>query len=280
MDQQKEQDGSQGNASDKRMAANRQNAQASTGPRSAEGKAVVRQNALKHGLTASNVIVPGLEDGTEYDNLLSRLIEDRKPQGILEEKLIEEIAFCLWQQARGARFQVDKTLQARDDQIFRTLSEQAPHIPLVSQSQVGREFGANLQLLADCLNEVEAAGELQPTSQHLLLSTFEDDGELHHLLGVGGLDGTEKNSRISTLLNSRMKLLQQCIAACDGKRKINFLRLASPTLPSQEDLNLSIRYDTANGRRLHRALDRLERLQRQRKLGAGPENVSIGEALK
>jgi len=39
-------------ASTKRNEANRRNAQKSTGPKTAEGKAVVSQNATRHGLLA------------------------------------------------------------------------------------------------------------------------------------------------------------------------------------------------------------------------------------
>jgi hypothetical protein len=39
-------------ATDAQVAANRLNAQESTGPRTTEGKAVVAQNAVKHGLLA------------------------------------------------------------------------------------------------------------------------------------------------------------------------------------------------------------------------------------
>jgi hypothetical protein len=41
------------------IAANRANAQKSTGPRTAEGKAASRLNALKHGLDAESLIIPG-----------------------------------------------------------------------------------------------------------------------------------------------------------------------------------------------------------------------------
>jgi len=41
------------------MAANRRNAQRSTGPRSAEGKSRARLNALKHGATAQIHVLPG-----------------------------------------------------------------------------------------------------------------------------------------------------------------------------------------------------------------------------
>ena len=43
------------------LAANRRNAGASTGPRTAEGKAASRWNALKHGALAQAVIPPPLD---------------------------------------------------------------------------------------------------------------------------------------------------------------------------------------------------------------------------
>ena len=39
--------------------ANQQNAQKSTGPRTAHGKAVVSQNAVKHGLFAAEAVING-----------------------------------------------------------------------------------------------------------------------------------------------------------------------------------------------------------------------------
>jgi hypothetical protein len=45
-------------SSDKQVAANRLNAQRSTGPRTPAGKARVSFNALKHGLTGREVVLP------------------------------------------------------------------------------------------------------------------------------------------------------------------------------------------------------------------------------
>jgi hypothetical protein len=44
--------------SDARIEANRKNAQLSTGPKTPEGKAVCRQNALKNGLTGEGIVLP------------------------------------------------------------------------------------------------------------------------------------------------------------------------------------------------------------------------------
>ncbi len=47
---------------EKQLAANRRNAQLSTGPRTPEGKAVSRWNALTHGILAQAVIPPPLDE--------------------------------------------------------------------------------------------------------------------------------------------------------------------------------------------------------------------------
>jgi hypothetical protein len=46
--------------------ANRANAQKSTGPRTAEGKAKVAQNAVQHGLLAQRTIVPNIRTGFKW----------------------------------------------------------------------------------------------------------------------------------------------------------------------------------------------------------------------
>ena len=51
-------------ASERQIAANRLNAQASPGPRTAEGKAASSRNALTHGLTARTLLLEG-EDPQE-----------------------------------------------------------------------------------------------------------------------------------------------------------------------------------------------------------------------
>ena len=45
--------------SERQKAANQANALHSTGPKTPEGKAVVRFNAFRHGLLARDVVLPG-----------------------------------------------------------------------------------------------------------------------------------------------------------------------------------------------------------------------------
>ena len=46
----------------KKSEANRQNARRSSGPKTPEGKAAVRLNAVKHGLLSEQVLLPGEDE--------------------------------------------------------------------------------------------------------------------------------------------------------------------------------------------------------------------------
>jgi len=50
--------------SPKQIAANRQNARRSTGPKTAKGKAVAKMNAVKHGILARHVVLNREDEST------------------------------------------------------------------------------------------------------------------------------------------------------------------------------------------------------------------------
>ena len=81
--------------SDRRAAANRANARKSTGPRTAAGRARSRMNALKHGLCARVVLLPG-EDWREYQAFEKAFADDLKPLGIVQEMLAGRAAALAW----------------------------------------------------------------------------------------------------------------------------------------------------------------------------------------
>ena len=82
-------------ASSKQIAANRRNAQMSTGPKSRRGKNNSRTNSLKHGLYSREVVVVtgyGKENIDEFRSLLRDLVDHYGPVGPLEELLVDNIA--------------------------------------------------------------------------------------------------------------------------------------------------------------------------------------------
>jgi hypothetical protein len=89
-------------STEKKTASNRNNAQKSTGPKSAAGKAVVSQNARTHGLLSRNLIIDG-ESREEFSELLSLLAEEFQPVGLVEHALVERVGIALWRQRRLVR---------------------------------------------------------------------------------------------------------------------------------------------------------------------------------
>ncbi len=86
-------------SSRKQRDANRRNALKSTGPNTVKGLAAAKMNALKHGLTAEEIVIPG-EDGKKFDALLEMLRSHLEPVGPEEVLLVERVAACLWRLRR------------------------------------------------------------------------------------------------------------------------------------------------------------------------------------
>jgi hypothetical protein len=91
-------------ATEAQVQANRSNAQQSTGPRTAEGKAVVAQNAVKHGLSARLDVIPG-EDQAEFDRHREAMLGELVPVGVGESMLAERIVGLSWRLQRAERLQ-------------------------------------------------------------------------------------------------------------------------------------------------------------------------------
>jgi len=92
-------------ASIKQVEANRRNSQKSTGPRTPEGKAAVRLNALRHGLCARTAVLP-TENAEEFHQLCADLETEWQPQGRTEQYLLEQMAVSQWKAARAGRMEL------------------------------------------------------------------------------------------------------------------------------------------------------------------------------
>jgi hypothetical protein len=88
--------------SERQKAANRANALHSTGPKTPEGKAAVRFNALRHGLLARDVVLPG-EDADAFEDLLNQVRAELSPVGPIEELLVNRVVNTMWRLERSAR---------------------------------------------------------------------------------------------------------------------------------------------------------------------------------
>ena len=90
----------------KQMIANIANAQHSTGPTTDDGKNVSSKNALKHGLTAATVLLPG-EDEAAYNELCQGMKEYFTPDSVHEEQLVLNLCDAQWRLNRCPRLEAD-----------------------------------------------------------------------------------------------------------------------------------------------------------------------------
>ena len=93
-------------SSQKRIEANRRNAQQSTGPRTAEGKAKSATNSTIHGFSSLNMnpLAPGCflhtEDENQFRGLLNEYVATYRPQQPDELDSLTEAVFAKWRQQR------------------------------------------------------------------------------------------------------------------------------------------------------------------------------------
>src|SRR5262245_57448822 len=91
--------------SERKRAANRQNATRSTGPRDTTRS---RLNARTHGILARETLIvagEGQEDAAEFAALSDKLRAELAPASMIEELLVEQIIAAVWRLRRVLRFE-------------------------------------------------------------------------------------------------------------------------------------------------------------------------------
>jgi hypothetical protein len=78
----------------------RRNGARSKGPKTAEGKAAVARNGVRHGLCAESIPVLQNEDPEVWQRVLATHQSRYNPVDDIEKELVEDIAFCLWRLRR------------------------------------------------------------------------------------------------------------------------------------------------------------------------------------
>src|ERR1039458_1148846 len=173
-------------ASVAQLTANRSNAQRSTGPRTEEGKAASRFNALKHGIDARSLVIPG-EDPSALEALALEYHQQFNPFGPLEDYLVQTIVQADWNRRRYTRVeaqifqlllanrdvsaesldsfdctaarQVSRRLAAEERSFFRALKE----LRRVQKERSANEEAEAESPAADCLPQPAAAVSFAPS---------------------------------------------------------------------------------------------------------------------
>ena len=229
---------------ERQIAANRRSAVASTGPRTAEGKAASRWNALKHGALAQAVIPPSLEpyeSRRAFDELLAVLRDELAPGSAVEELLVERIAVSYWRLVRLLRAAAAAIVPHQE----RLADDQARHAAFAASDSLRPRKPS----LAD---QVQTLSATMSNKRQLRLLMAKENPDLREV------DDDQLFATAQALLSEMQGQL-----AAQQKRQEAVQRDQRTIPPLANALQFS-REETTLERQLYCALDALERLQRLR----------------
>jgi len=276
----------------KQLAANRRNALKSTGPRTTDGKAKSKLNALKHGILSREVVVRGLhikESPRELAELRARFCDELQPVGPLEEMLVDQIVTAYWRLRRALTAETGEiTLSVDGGQHERSRPDRlALQVQLAALTGTGdaahkmKESVLGLSCLRLTLLKVrmmvEKDGELTDAAlqeTHFIGKPSSLTKQLAELRAVqvenpDGVDeATLKAKRREQILTAIDRQLNhydwQQREATEREEAEESAHQAAAHLPSAQTLDKILRYETTLERQLYRAMNQLERLQRRR----------------
>ena len=77
------------------------------GPATQNGKAVVKWNATRHGISSPAPVIPGLEKGEDWQEHRDGILDNLSPVGHLEVTLAESVALLSWRLHRVTRYETE-----------------------------------------------------------------------------------------------------------------------------------------------------------------------------
>lgn len=107
--------------SDLQIAANQQNAQNSTGPKSQSARQRTRNNAVKHGIFSRQLLITG-EDPEELAALQSDVGMALAPEGVFEEMFVGQIIGDMWR-LRRLDLAEQAYLENTKDAVFKAMAQ-------------------------------------------------------------------------------------------------------------------------------------------------------------
>jgi hypothetical protein len=119
------------------------NAQYSTGPKTLEGKAVSSQNALKHGLSAKQLVIKE-EERPEFDQLQADLMLELQPQGTLEQLVFNDLIHARWKLHRCRGIEASLSTGETDPLLDESVGKQLDRI-LRYEARAERSFYHSLK---------------------------------------------------------------------------------------------------------------------------------------
>ncbi len=292
---------------ERRIEANRRNAQLARGPKSATGKSTSSRNAITHGLLSNLRVLPFVETQSDWLAHYLQTTEALQPVGCIEFALAERIALMLWRLNRVARQEREWTAialedadsdavpgsqatgEAGDGDIRESATQNDRLLSLVGRIRDSHEeerltSAESLDLIKTAIQAV--GSELSGAARSALITDcgrLDLDGDRPWTVGRVRSIWTVVAERTARSLNSLITHALEALHAAQSRseaealsarRQLDRLR-RQRLLPTLEDQNRLLRYESHAERCLFRALHELQRLQAIR----GGDCVSVPLAM-
>jgi hypothetical protein len=276
--------------SDRKVAANRENAKKSTGPKTDKGKAISSLNALTHGILAKKVVALGpplVEDPAHFYALLESLRAHYKPVGVLEDVKVEEIATINWNKLRLQRYEtagIAERLSATIEAARSRTTEE--RYGLIS---TGRKLGSvsdpklrpvitakELQDQLDLVKRLQKDGAKIEDDQYFLAFVYvdkvggdADKATTDEVKALVAKLGPEEIEDLKTRFRSRMEDVLDAMWDLRAKTVPDEAAIERSLIPDETEMNKIMRYSAHLNRLEEKAIAMLEKLQATRRRKEG-----------
>ena len=294
--------------SKKQLEANRKNAPKG-GVKTPEGKEIVKYNALKHGLLAKEAVITvgdGTESSEEFNALLEDLKTQLKPEGTLEEMLVEKMAVSYWRLRRAYRYEAGlirneldnatddyysntnwegEKINKTDEEIEQEIKKEREGIEYWKKDKRDlTKMHKNGKPLEEIFDWEDNWGWLEEKASYYL-SQYEEYGDdleakkVRELLNRADWSDDDIWQALIEICDERVKYHENEIVNLRKHKEENRLRLQVirklGSIPSKDELDRLLRYEGAIERQLYKAMNQLERLQRMRSGDNVPAPVEV-----
>jgi hypothetical protein len=263
--------------SEERLAANRANAQRSTGPKTREGRAASRMNALKHGLLSQEVLICSphrYESEEELFALHDRFRDELQPMGPLELMLCDQIVTTHWRlrrvlaaesaemalSLRRGRSQFNQQAESRSVQVGSKTYELAP--PWEETAEGCQKAQRSLREIASAVQREGGVTEGILGDKSISFLTVVQDLRAMLNRRMANPNGVEEKAWAEQHLTEVMDYLDHKIREMALLEETHY---AAALMPEVEVLEKFGRYETMLNRQLNRAMTQLTKLQKDRR---------------
>lgn len=269
--------------SDKQIQANRKNALKSTGPRTELGKSFSSKNATTHGLRSRQVVIEG-ESRAEYNDFRQMYIEHYAPANPIEAALVDRIVVCLWRLRRTETIEAQTFDNLREDLVAAgeenkqaSLLITLPADP-VAAGQESRDIQIGfliIKVLKDCYKfrpDPQIASNI--SRMKVAIEYMRENPNTYYVPGLrryhqsvrDQFAGTEYLSdEDAARMDEFIEYLRDLERQVEEDNTPNFGHAVAADITSNNVLTKLTSYESRIQSSLYKAMDKLEKLQKNRK---------------